>query len=303
MTDINIEKILIDQQIRKIELIEEGWSFDKLYLIHLDNGLKQICRVAPIEKKDYKKREFELIEKAYAKGIATHKPLEFKVDEINRVCYLLVDYIPGKQAEFVLSDFSKEKQYDLGVSMGKDLKKIHEIEVNSIIDWQTTYTKRIQERIEEYYKSGYRSDKIEQMIEYINDNLYLLEDRPICHNHGDFHAGNIIINPKGKAFVIDYNRHRVADAYHDFNRIYFSYRVSPYFAKGQIEGYFNNQVPKHFFKYMKFYILSVVIGSISWAMMFEQSDVDFAKRSIEEIYYGYDELKLDIPKWYKKIDY
>ena len=44
----------------------------------------------------------------------------------------------------------------------------------------------------------------EKILKYFEDNKHLLKDRPMCHHHGDYHTGNIIID-SGNVWIIDWH--------------------------------------------------------------------------------------------------
>jgi len=296
---LNVSKDILEKHHLKIlDKIDIGWSSDQKYLV-TDGQDFYVLRIADARHYLYKQKEYQLIQTLYKQGVQTHEPIAFGQSQDHQQSYILVRYIKGDQAEVVLPKMTHSEQYQYGIDMGKDLKKIHNQSYQEKSNWKEIYTKKILSRIQSLKETGYKNDYLEHMVEYIKEHLHLLNHRPLCQNHGDFHVGNMIISPDNKSYIIDYNRHKLADPYYEFNRIYFSYRVSPHFAKGMIDGYFDGKIPNDFFRYMKFYLVSVMIGNIPWAMKFDETDVEFAKKSIEDVYFNYQNLSLDIPLWYK----
>ncbi len=280
--------------------INKGWSSDSKYIIKMKDGSKRVLRVNDITQLDNKKKEYYYINKIYDLGIKTHKCIHFGVCDTNKKVYILLEYIEGDQAELILPSLNENEKYELGLEMGIALKKIHKIDYRKTSNWEDIYTKKIHSRIEAYRNCGYQSEKIEKMITYLLDNTHLLKNRPMSFNHGDFHSGNMIITPNKEIYVIDYNRIKEGDPFYEFNRIYFSYIVSPLFTKGMLDSYFENLELIHF-KYIKFYLISVVIANIAWAMKFSEEDINFAKESINRIFDEYENLIEDIPRWYKNL--
>ncbi len=298
--NLKFKELSIYKDITNITEINKGWSFDKKYLVET-KATKYMLRTALIDQLEKKQKEWDFISKVYGLELTTHKPIEFGTCNNDTEVYILLEYIDGEQAELILPTLAKEKQYDLGFQMGKELKKLHSLDRSSKTEWETQYNNKIISRIDSFKKCGFKSEVMNEIIEFVLEHTYLLKDRPMSQLHGDFHSGNLIITPSEDIYIIDYNRMKTGDPYYEFNRIYFSYRISPHFAKGQIEGYFNNEVPNDFFLYIKFYLLSVMIGNIPWAMMYDQKDIEFAKNSIEEVYKEYNSLKDTIPNWYKSL--
>lgn len=282
------------------EKIEKGWSFDDKYYIEDNEGNTFVLRTTTIDKYENKKNEYEAMKEIYDLGIKMSKPISFGICNDEKHVYILVSYIEGEQAEIVLPSLSRKTQYELGVDVGKQLQKLHSLQQDTSVLFEDSYTKKIHDRIRMYRGLDEQLPMVEEIIAYVLKNINLLSNRTVCLNHGDFHSGNIIITPGEKAFIIDFNRMKLADPYYEFNRIYFSHRVSPLFAKGKIDGYFNNKIPKDFFPLMKFYLLSVVIANIPWAMQFTEEDVVFAKQGIKDIYKSYNGLQDILPDWYRE---
>lgn len=124
------------------------------------------------------------------------------------------------------------------------------------------------------------------------------ENRNQCLQHGDFHVGNLIVNKNLDIGVVDFNRFDYGDPIDEFNRINLSSRISPEFASGQIDGYYNNAVPNSFFKLLKFYSFANIIGNLPWAINYGDAEIEFALKSIEYCFDSYS--KYLYPNWYKE---
>ena len=288
---------------KSVTQINKGWSSDtKYHIVDIDNN-EFVLRVSDVKLLKQKEQEYHIVKLLSELDIPMSMPIDFGICNNGGNVYSLLTYIEGDQAELLLSNYSNDEQYQMGLKMGMALKRIHSIDFTYDNNWEETYTKKIHSRIKNYHDCPIKSDKIDEVIAFVLKHLYLLKERPICLSHGDFHSGNMIITPKGDISIIDFNRVKYGDPYYEYNRLYFSYRISPIFAKGQIDGYFNHNIPDDFFLYFKFYILSVIIGNIAWASGFGDEDVRFALKSIDEIYEDYDGLNATLPKWYKSINH
>ena len=76
--------------------------------------------------------------------------------------------------------------------------------------------------------------------------------------------------------------------------------MSPEFASGYINGYFENNVPNDFFKLMLLYISSNQISTVAWAKSFGEKEVDIAINQTKRVIQWYDNYKNYIPSWYMK---
>lgn len=89
----------------------------------------------------------------------------------------------------------------------------------------------------------------EDVISIIKANIDLIGRNTHYFQHDVFHPGNIILTDDMNLMVIDLYRWDVEDPYEEFFKvIYLSANTSPYFAMGQIDGYFDHQVPLVFCK-------------------------------------------------------
>jgi aminoglycoside phosphotransferase (APT) family kinase protein len=294
-----LTKIPESKNWRYTEKINKGWSYDTKYLVVTKDYQKLVLRVADISKLPVKEREFKMLQELHKVIPNMSKPISYGSFDHDQYSYILLSYIEGEQAEIVLPKLSKHLQYEFGFTAGKLLKTFHQTFPKiTDIDWVTQYNKKIDQRIEMYQKCGMKSEIVEQIIRYVNQNRSLITNDRIIWQHGDFHVGNLIISDDMELFMIDFNRIKTGDAYYEFNRILISSLRSEAFAKGQIDGYFDARVPKDFFPMMKFYIATVLIGTLAWALQFGENDVKFALDSLNSFYDIYDGLRLDIPNWY-----
>lgn len=284
---------------QKIEFVYKGWSDDRKYKVMTDEGEDLLLKIADIEEFPKKKKEFEIVKSLEDKKLIMPKAIDIGVCNNEQSIYSLYTWINGNDAEVEMKKFSREKQYEFGVIAGKYLKDIHSINApKSIENWELRYNKKIDEKINNYKKCGISLKGEKRILNFINKNRKLLKNRPQCLQHGDYHLGNMIITPEKTLGIIDFNRYSYGDPWEEFNRITWCVKISPDFASGYINGYFNNNVPKKFFKYLLFYICCNGIGSISWAIPFGEEEVNLMINEMNNVMQWYDKFESEIPKWY-----
>lgn len=286
---------------KSIEFIDKGWSLDKKYKVINKDNSEFVLRISDISRYDLKLKEYKIVQQFYTTGIDMCQPIAFGKCNQGKQSYMLLTWVNGEQAELVLPTLNNDLQYNLGYKAGQMLRKLHsinELDVNS--SWKDSYTVKHQNRILMFNECGIKNNKVDKMIEYCKNNISLLEDTVQCQTHGDFHVGNLIIDSNNKISVIDFSGVRMADPYYEFNRISISSNISKDFASGQINGYFNNVVPKSFFKFMMFYRTSILIGTIPWSLKFEDEDLEFSLKTINNTYEDYNSLQSNVPSWYIK---
>ena len=284
----------------KINKINKGWSNDKKFYIRTIDDKHLLLKISDISEYDKKKTEFKYIKDLNTKDILMSSAIEFGICNNEKSVYSLFTWVEGKDANLKIKEFNKEEQYNLGFTAGKYLKEIHNIDApSSELDWDIKFNAKINKKILSYKECGVTIEGADKIITYLQENRHLLSNRPQCFQHGDYHINNMIITSSKELGIIDFNRFDYGDPFEEFNRITWSAEVSPEFASGYINGYFNNEVPDIFFRLMLLYILSNAIGSISWAMSFGQEEVNVMMEQIENILGWYKGLETYIPNWYR----
>lgn len=283
----------------KIEPIHKGWSKDKKYYIEAADGGRLLLRVADISDYDRKKMEFQWIKQVAALGVSVSQPVDFGVCGNGQYVYLLLTWCEGEDAEKMLSCLTPSEQYALGFQSGEILKQIHSIPAPpEQEEWDVHFNRKTNRKIENYHACGIKFPGADKIIGYIEHNRHLLSGRPQCYHHGDYHVGNMIVSPEHLLSVIDFNRPDFGDPWEEFNRIVWSAGASPYFATGQLNGYFNGRPPVEFFRLLAFYISSNTLSSIPWAIPFGEEEVLIMINQAKDVLSWFDQMNNPVPIWY-----
>ncbi|MGL5417686.1 MAG: aminoglycoside phosphotransferase family protein [Clostridium sp.] len=285
-----------------IEKINKGWSKDRKYYIKDNLGEEFLLRISDFEFYDIKRKEFDSMKRVYKLGINMSKPISFGVCGDGKSVYCLLSWIEGKSVIEVIEELTDKEQYRLGIEAGKILKKMHTIEVpKEQEDWEKRMVKKISNHLMKYKGCGVRVPNDEFAINHINKNLHLLKGRSQRYQHGDFHIGNLIITSNRELGVIDFNRWDYGDPIEEFYKmVLFSRELSIPFSKGQINGYFNNNIPNDFFEILSLYIADVILSSVAWAIPFGEEAVNGMMERAKVILNDYDNFNLVIPKWFEE---
>ena len=117
--------------------------------------------------------------------------------------------------------------------------------------------------------------------------------------HGDYHPGNLIYTDNGLIGVIDFNRWEVGDPYEEFYKLEsFGIENSIPYCIGQIDAYFDDQIPEDFWSTLAVYVAQATLFSIKWAEKFGQEDIDSMVVRCRMALDDYDNFETYIPKWY-----
>lgn len=278
------------------QLIDKGWSGDKKYCAKTADGTKYLLRITPKEKGGKQWDMFRMQQKCAELGIPMCLPVE--IGECEEGIYTIQTWIDGKDAEDVIPHLNPSEQYALGFEAGKILKKIHTIYApDGLPKWEEQYNRKIDHKKEMYRECPLKYDNGELLLSYIENNRHLLHDRPQCYQHGDYHRGNMMIE-NGKLVIIDFDRYDYGDPWEDMKAITWDVALSPYFASGRIDGYFEHNVPDEFWRLLALYISMGVISSLPWAIPFGEEEIETMRTMARDVLDWYDNMTNPIPKWY-----
>ena len=295
-----LKNVLSLSDYSKVIKLNIGWSKDEKYYIESEIGEKFLLRVSDIEYYNDKKEEYMIMKEIYDLNIKMSAPIDFGKCDNNKYVYLLLSWIEGTAANEIITTFSEEEQYNLGIKAGLILKKFHSISApDEQEDWEQRMLKKFDYHLERYKTCGIKVPNDNIAIKYINENLHLLKNRPQTFHHGDFHIGNFIITSDNTLGIIDFNRWDFGDPYEDFYKMMlFSRELSIPFAIGQIHGYFKNRVPNDFFEILALYIADVILFSVVWAIPFGENEIKEMLKRAEMIFSDYEYFNSAVPKWF-----
>ncbi len=283
-----------------IEPIEKGWSTDEKFKILTRDQKTLLLRISSAESYPIKRREFEYLSRLKTLDIFMTHPIAVGLCDNGQSCYLLFTWLEGLDASSVIEYLPEETQSNYGHAAGVALRKIHSIGAPEVQEgWESRFNRKMDQKIAKYHACPIKVDGAEHLINYIEANRTLLENRPQTLQHGDYHIGNMIITPSKQLGIIDFNRLDFGDPWEEFNRIIWCAVVSPKFATGLIDGYFDNDVPDLFFKCLALYISSNQLASIPWAIPFGQDEVDVMIEQTQCVLEWYDNMNNVIPTWYR----
>lgn len=296
-----LKSIENSSQWKSVEKISKGWSDDEKYLIITKKNEKQLLRIADISRLEDKKKEYEIITRLSDIGIDMSMPIAFGVCNNGQNVYMILTWIEGVDLEEVLPDLPVDEQYKLGRMAGGILMKIHNIDVDEKdMPTETKKNKKLLQ-LSKYENSNVRIANDEIAVKYVYDNIdKIWKEKPV-YMHGDFHPGNLIYMANGSIGVIDFNRWEVGDPYEEFYKLQsFARELSVPYCIGQIEAYFQDDIPDDFWSTLGVYVAWSSLYSIKWAEKFGQDEIDGMVKRCLKAFEDYDYFRCVVPKWYEK---
>ncbi|HEM3455187.1 phosphotransferase [Streptococcus suis] len=277
--------------------LTKGWSTDQKYKVQLEDGRFGLLRIAERPAYEAKRLEFQLVEKLFGLGLPVAEPLSFWADDLS--VYTLYEWVEGQDMNEVASDLSDSVLYDLGCQAGKFLRTLHALPIDQgQRDWNSFYQAKIDNKLAAYQATSHSYPNGQAMIDFVQANRHLLEGRPIAYQHGDFHTGNFLLGRDGKLKILDFDRYDIGDPWEEFNRLIFTADLSPAFARGQVDAYFDGAIPEEFWRLMALYVTVNSLGALSWAEQVDSEQIPLMKLQAQKISEWYEYFNHHLPKWY-----
>lgn len=289
-----VVKILSRQPLTK------GWSTDQKYKVQLEDGCFGLLRIAERLAYEAKRLEFQLVENLFGLGLPVAEPLSFWADDLS--VHTLYEWVEGQDMNEVASDLSDSVLYDLGCQSGQFLRTLHALPIDqSLRDWNSFYQAKIDNKLAAYQAASHSYPNGPAMIDFVQANRHLLEGRPIAYHHGDFHTGNFLLGRDGKLKILDFDRYDMGDPWEEFNRLIFTADLSPAFARGQVDAYFEGHILEEFWRLMALYVTVNSLGALSWAEQVDPDQVPLMQEQAATISEWYADFTRWVPTWYGQV--
>lgn len=279
------------------EVIRKGWSEDRKYCVTDADGQRYLLRVSDLSLAERKKAEQQAMERLSGLGIPMCDPVAFGTD--NEGVWSLQRWIDGADAEERIPQLPEGEQYRYGLDAGRILTVIHSLPApEGREDWGLRFNRKIDRKRKQYLSCPLRYENDRGFLGCIEENRRLLQGRPQCFQHGDYHIGNMMIDGDGVLTVIDFNRWDYGDPFEEFNRIVWCAQCSPLFASGMVDGYFDGQVPMEFWRLLALYMSVNALSSLPWAIPFGEKEIQVMLRNAQKMNEWYDGMTCVVPRWY-----
>lgn len=284
-----------------IKPIYKGYSEDHKFVVE-DGQNKYLLRTFDSIHMEQKQLEYAALSEMKRLSVKCSRPLEFGTIPSKGIGYMLLTYIEGRDALEELPSCSRSEQYQVGFEAGEELRKIHlYTKPAAASTWYEDKLKKHQRYMEKYRFSSVRIPYDTAIASFIEDHLALMKHRPNVFQHDDFHAGNLIMQEKRLAGVIDFNRFDWGDPDHEFLKLgMFSVETSVPFSIGLIRGYFKQEPDELFWKRYALYQAMCMFSSIVWIQQVKPEEteqmLERLNRVIED-HHGFEYMR---PNWYSE---
>ena len=279
--------------------ISKGWSSDRKYKVTTPHRGSFLLRLFDLNQLPRKLDEYRVLLRLYEAGLRVNRPMDLGPCLDALTAYLVCTWVEGEDLETVLPHLSTLEQYRLGQQAGALLAQVHQLApLHPLLDWSTHYNAKLDRKITKALACVEAIPGRDELIAAIQRDRHLVMHRPVCLHHGDFHIGNLLLQPDGQLALIDLNRFDAGDPWEEFNRIVWDAQASATFASGRLDGYFPHGIPEPFFPLMRLYIAANALSSVPWAIPFGQAEIQIMQNQLRDIQSWYNNMTTTIPAWY-----
>ena len=305
-----------------VEKIVKGFSADQKYRVATQDGTVYLLRVSSLSQLARKQDEFHILQHMRDYQVQSPVPVSMGPLPDLQLCYYVVSYVEGEDAQDALPGYSQQVQFDIGAAAGRDLRRMHHyIAPPDISPWRERLIRKHRKYVDAYRTSGIVLKHADAVSTFIDDHLRYIQQSANVFQHDDFHVGNLIVRDGAYSGVIDFNRYDWGDPIHDMVKVgLFSREISVPFANGQLQGYFagdfhaasqhqqpgkkyasgdfpGEQPPEHFWETYAVYVAMTVIASVVWTLQMTPEQMDSMMERLYLVMEDHKQFTLAKPAW------
>ncbi len=270
------------------------------FRVERKTGSSLLLRLSPPDTYEEKRVEFKNLRRLYSLGIPMSYPQDLGFCSEGEYLYILFSDIQGQRADEVLPFLTPLRQYQLGISAGQILRKIHTLSPREPYDWDEHFSAVTEHCLSSYETCGEQLENEDAFLQFIRKSKNFLHHRPVQVLHGAFHPANFLITPYQTLAITGFT-HQTGDPLTDFCALPNSYNVSVPFCVGEIDGYFSGEsVPMDFFRLTAFYLAVDTLSSLSFACTRDRQAIQAVHANANRLLNWYQDFQTVVPSWYRQ---
>ena len=172
--------------------------------------------------------------------------------------YTLSRWISGKTLDTVFPCGSYAEERELGILSGNLLKKVHDsLPARTELTVQENLRKRLEHLVSRIGDTAGNEENspVISAVNRLREEMGLAGDGQCLRLHGDYHAGNLVLDNRDRLHILDPVYGSSGAAEEDMARVLVSAEYSSAFARGQIESYYVGNIPEWFWGRLRYYAL------------------------------------------------
>ncbi len=291
--------------------ITGGFSFEQKYLLTGGDATPYLVRIihTPHQNDLLKKQEeFRILSRLRQYSKLVPRTIAFGTTDDRSLCFMILTYCPGNDAEGILASLSDEEQFLLGVEAGRELKRLHGMPAPAMLpEWSCTISAKFKRKCCAFIDKGLDLPDMDlpKITAFVEKNLPGIRSTRQTFLHDDYHPGNLIIQNKKLSGIIDFNRYDWGDPIHDFVKLgYFSRAISIPFSAGQVDGYHGGSPRPEFWQRYSLYCAMTIVADVLWSALYEEKggvsgEMNRALQRDCRVIADHEQFTSAVPGWYR----
>ena len=210
----------------------------------------------------------------------------------DKFCYRIIPFVVDEK-----NSLSDDDAYKIGFEIGRFIFEYHKsFQGADCGRWNKHYNYRINKFLHKYGLGKYRGNLEYVLFDFLERNRYCLKERTCTTIIGINGLEDIKISKDGKFQIIEEYKFLRSDSYFEFSNMNLYHENNSSLLTGVVNGYFDNNVPRAFFKLLGVY---TIIENL-YDIFVENKNVDdeYITEKIKEINDVYDGFSSIYPIWY-----
>lgn len=217
------------------------------------------------------------------------------LDDID-MCYEIYEYKNHMTLKEYLEKSNNDATYNIAYKFGRKLKEFHQIKPRKDVDWYNLFNTKANYL---FYMHGL-SDKIGDrdyiLIDYISHNIHLTKSVKNSYIYINLTLDNILVSDNNEFVFLNFEYEDIGDPVFDFTKINKIAIDYPKFAKGVLNGYFNDgKPPTKFFRLLAVYQAYLILKNI--VMTRDELRYKYSKEEENALLLMYDNFNQEVPIW------
>lgn len=217
------------------------------------------------------------------------------LDDID-MCYEIYEYKNYMTLKEYLEKSNNDATYNIAYKFGRKLKGFHQIKPRKDVDWYNLFNTKANYL---FYMHGL-SDKIGDsdyiLIDYISHNIHLTKSVKNSYIYINLTLDNILVSDNNEFVFLNFEYEDIGDPVFDFTKINKIAIDYPKFAKGVLNGYFNDEKPPtKFFRLLAVYQAYLILKNI--VMTRDELRYKYSKEEENALLLMYDNFNQEVPIW------
>lgn len=286
-----------------IQPLPPGKSEHPKYFIQDRHGQEFFLKVTPAKDYPRKREQFLQLKALAARHDCVPRPIDIGLCAGGQCSYSLQEWIYGQPLMHKLQSYSHCEQYELGVTLGLALKKVHS---------QTVLDKARCRRVHQRFMLQARhiiacgealvnEDRLcRPLLSFARHNLNRLGEGPCSLLHGNVQPRHALLTPSAGTSLIDFDRFSYGHPLAELATFFIDWRrFSDAFRIAVLDVYLANGFSgRHFLKLSAFIALELIRRGIE-----PDSQTFEHLSSMEKVLQDFDEFRMTIPAWYRPLPF